>query len=76
MGVITITSRKGGVGKTSIAVILAGSLAEAGADVARHATRRPRSVRVRAPASPAARCAPTRTPASPSRRSPPSGPGR
>ena len=32
MGVITITSRKGGVGKTSIAVILAASLAEAGAD--------------------------------------------
>ena len=34
MGVLTITSRKGGTGKTMLATVLAASLAEAGADVA------------------------------------------
>jgi chromosome partitioning protein len=34
MSVITLTSRKGGVGKTLLAIVLAGSLAEEGADVA------------------------------------------
>jgi chromosome partitioning protein len=34
MSVITLTSRKGGVGKTLLAMVLAGSLAEQGADVA------------------------------------------
>jgi chromosome partitioning protein len=34
MSVITLTSRKGGVGKTLLAIVVAGSLAEQGADVA------------------------------------------
>src|SRR3954454_10272221 len=34
MGILTITSRKGGCGKTTLATIVAASLAEAGADVA------------------------------------------